>query len=153
MIRNEKEYKTATKSLEKEAKRIVSEKVRLKKIGLSEEQIKNLIAPIQSFHDQFQQELYEFEKLKRGDIGTFSNFSSCGKMLIALRVSKGVTQKELAKRLSVDETQVSRDERNEYHGAAPKKLDKVLNALGAEIKVEVIMNKDDTFNDSQIAKA
>ena len=35
-------------------------------------------------------------------------------LLIALRIAKGLTQRELAERLEVSETQVSRDER---HGA------------------------------------
>jgi transcriptional regulator with XRE-family HTH domain len=36
-----------------------------------------------------------------------------GHLLIALRIAQGVSQRELAKRLEVHESQVSRDERNE----------------------------------------
>ena len=39
-----------------------------------------------------------------------------GHLLISLRIAKGISQRELAKRLNVHESQVSRDERNEYFG-------------------------------------
>ena len=49
------------------------------------------------------------------------NFSGIGRLLIALWIAKGLTQRELAERLEVSETQVSRDERNEYHGVTRAK--------------------------------
>jgi transcriptional regulator with XRE-family HTH domain len=37
---------------------------------------------------------------------------------VALRIATGLTQRQLAETLGVHESQVSRDERNEYHGIA-----------------------------------
>jgi len=48
-----------------------------------------------------------------------------------------VTQRELAKRLEVSESQVSRDERNEYHGITVDRAQRVLDALGVEVTTEV----------------
>ena len=52
-------------------------------------------------------------------------------MLIALRIYKGLTQRQLAERLGVSEAAVSRDECNEYHGITLERAQRVLDALGA----------------------
>jgi transcriptional regulator with XRE-family HTH domain len=58
-------------------------------------------------------------------------------MLIAVRIAQGVTQRELAKRLGVHESQVSRDERNEYFGITLERAARVLDALGARLHSRV----------------
>ena len=57
-----------------------------------------------------------------------------GQLLVALRVAQGISQRELAERLGVHESQVSRDERNEYHGVTLERAQRVLDALGAEVR-------------------
>lgn len=86
---------------------------------------------------QLREEVEEYERLKRGRFDTFVNLSGLGRTLIALRIYKGMTQKELGEKLGVSEPQVSRDERNEYHGASIEKIQRVLNALDVTIKSEI----------------
>jgi transcriptional regulator with XRE-family HTH domain len=57
--------------------------------------------------------------------------------LIAARIAQGLSQRELAERLGVHETQVSRDERNEYHGITVERADRILEALGVEVRTVV----------------
>jgi len=47
------------------------------------------------------------------------------------------TQRELAEELGVHETQVSRDERNEYHGITVQRAATILDALGARLDLDV----------------
>jgi transcriptional regulator with XRE-family HTH domain len=54
-------------------------------------------------------------------------------MLIALRIALGLTQRQLAERLGVHESQVSRDERNEYHGVTVERASRLLDALGVNL--------------------
>ena len=56
-----------------------------------------------------------------------------------MRIAQGISQRELAKRLGVHESQVSRDERNEYFGITLERAIKVLDALNVKLhtKVEV----------------
>jgi transcriptional regulator with XRE-family HTH domain len=58
-------------------------------------------------------------------------------MLIAVRIAQGVSQRELATRLDVHESQVSRDERNEYFGITLERAARVLDALGARLRSQV----------------
>jgi hypothetical protein len=43
----------------------------------------------------------------------------------------------------VHETQVSRDERNEYHGITLERAARILEALGADVRSRVELSKDE----------
>ncbi len=133
MIRNESEYKEALKRIDEEKKLIKSQRTKLKEKKLKESALELAMEPILTFHQQLVEEVESYEKLKRGQIGEFYNLDGLGRTLIALRIAKGITQKDLAKKLSVHETQISRDERNEYRGASIEKVNSVLNALKVEV--------------------
>lgn len=137
MIKTEQEYLEAKKRLEQEYKTLENHEKKMKSAGLTIEQMKLAIDPLVSFTLQLREEVEEYEKLKRGQFDPFVNLSGLGRSLIALRIYKGMTQKELAKKLDVLEPQVSRDERNEYHGASIEKIQKVLDALDVTIKSEI----------------
>ena len=50
MIRNEAEYQLASTRLEEERVRLAEHRERLKTTGLSDDEIKRVIDPIESFH-------------------------------------------------------------------------------------------------------
>lgn len=109
----------------------------LKSTGLTKDQIKRVTDPVRSFHEQLKEEIESYERLKRGEFDELQNLSGFGELLVAVRIAKGVTQRELAKRLGVSESQVSRDERNEYHGITVERANRILEALDVEITTEV----------------
>lgn len=137
MIRNESEYKEALKRIEEEKSLIKIQHKKLKEKKLKESAVELAMEPILTFHQQLIEEVESYEKLKRGQIGEFYNLEGLGRTLIALRIAKGLTQKELAKTLDVHETQISRDERNEYRGASIEKVNAVLNALKVQMVSKV----------------
>jgi ribosome-binding protein aMBF1 (putative translation factor) len=139
MIRNETEYKEAVARLTEEQHRLADHRKRLEESGLSVEEVKRVIEPMESFHLQLAEEVVSYERLKRGEFDELENFSGFGHLLIALRIAQGISQRELAKRLSVHETQVSRDERNEYFGITVDRAMKILDALGARLRTRVEM--------------
>lgn len=49
----------------------------------------------------------------------------------------GVSQRDLAERLGVHESQVSGNERNEYHGVTVERAGRVLEALAVELRTLV----------------
>ncbi|MGD0142022.1 MAG: helix-turn-helix transcriptional regulator [Rhizomicrobium sp.] len=137
MIRNETEYKEAVARLDEERSRLIEHRARLKDSGLSEEEIKRVVDPMESFHLQLREEVQSYERLKRGEFEELDNFSGLGHLLISLRIAKGISQRELAKRLDVHESQVSRDERNEYFGITVERAMKVLEALDVHLRTKV----------------
>ncbi|MEM9108872.1 MAG: helix-turn-helix domain-containing protein [Planctomycetota bacterium] len=137
MIRNEKEYAEAAKRLDEERDRLDAQRVELLKSGLSHDEVKRVTDPLESFHLQLKEEVESYERLRRGDFGEFHNFHGIGQLLIGLRIAQGLSQRELAERLGVHESQVSRDERNEYLGVTMERASRILDALGVELKTTV----------------
>lgn len=129
MIRNEKEYQEAVQRLKQEAEDIQAESRRFAELGLAGEQLKRAIEPLISFKMQLEEEVESYEKLCRGDFGELTNLRGLGRLLIGIRIARGIKQNELAHRLGVDPSQVSRDERNEYHGITIDRAGRILEAL------------------------
>ncbi len=148
MIRNESEYKEAVQRLADEKKRLTEHRARLKETGLSKEEIKRVIDPMESFHMQLREEVESYERLKRLEFDELDNLRGLGHLLIALRIAQGISQRELARRLGVHESQVSRDERNEYFGITLERAGKVLDALNVRLRTKVEIE-----NPSEMASA
>lgn len=92
---------------------------------------------MKSFHLQLVEEVQSYERLKRGDLDEIMNLHGIGRALVALRIALGLTQRELANRLNVDESQVSRDERNDYHGVTVDRASRILDVLGVSVMSKV----------------
>ena len=144
MIRNETEYQKASARLGVERARLDDHRVRLKEAGLSDDEIKRVIDPMESFHLQLQEEVESYERLKRGEFEELDNLRGLGHLLISPRIAQGMSQRELAKKLNVHESQISRDERNEYFGITLERAIKVLDALSVRLhtKVEIAPPKE-----------
>jgi hypothetical protein len=134
MIRNDAEYREAARRLKEEQQQLEEQRVRLEEMNLTPEQVKRALDPLRSFHLQLSEELSAYERLKRGDLGQMLNLHGLGRSLIALRIARGLTQRQLAELLGVHESQVSRDERNDYHGITVERAQRILDALGARMK-------------------
>ncbi len=137
MIRSDADYKEAVGRLADEQQRLAEHRARLKEAGLSDPEIKRVIDPMESFHLQLQEEVESYERLKRRDFEELYNLRGLGHLLSALRVAQGISQRELARRLGVHESQVSRDERNEYFGITLERAAKVLDALNVRLRTQV----------------
>ena len=144
MIRNEKEYQEASARLAEERNRLADHRTRLKEAGLNDEEIKRVVDPMESFHLQLQEEVDSYERLKRGEFEDLDNLRGLGHLLISVRIAQGISQRELAKRLNVHESQISRDERNEYFGITLERAVKILDALDVRLhtKVEIAPPKE-----------
>ena len=92
---------------------------------------------MESFHLQLEEEVESYERLKRAEFDELDNLRGLGQLLISLRIAQEISQRELAKRLKVHESQVSRDERNEYFGITLDRAAKILDALNARLRTTV----------------
>jgi DNA-binding XRE family transcriptional regulator len=129
MIRTETEYKDALRRLEEAKRRVADHRTKLEAQGLSHAELKRATDPLRSFYLQVEEELEEYGRLKRGDLGELTNMEGLGRALVGLRIAGGLTQRQLAERLGVHESQVSRDERNEYHGITVERAVRILDAM------------------------
>src|SRR5438105_3871232 len=108
MIRNEMEYQDALRRLQEGKSHLKAQEGELEKLGLPKAEVRRGIAPLRCFHDQLREEVQSYERLRRGDRKELANYRNLGQLLIALRIASGVSQRQLAERLDVHESQVSR---------------------------------------------
>ena len=137
MIRTEQEYQLTLQNLAEQDERIKLQAAQLKGMKLTKDGIKRVLDPVRVFAEQMREEVATYERLKRGEFDALENLAGMGQMLIALRISKGLTQRELAQRMGVNESQVSRDERNEYHGITLDRAQRILEVLEVRMKTTV----------------
>ena len=137
MIRSESEYQQAVARLADERERLKEQRTKLVELSLSKDEINRVLDPLRSFHEQLQEEVSRYERLKRGEFEELRNFEGVGQLLIGLRIAQNLSQRELAERLDVHVSQVCRDERNEYHGITIERANRILEALGAEVTSHV----------------
>jgi len=134
MIRSEYEYREAVRRLREEEERLKQQKKKLSELGLTREETKRAMDPMMSFYLQLKEEVESYDRLRRGEFDELSNLHGVGELLVVLRIAQGISQRELAERLGVHESQVSRDERNEYHGITVERAQRVLDALDVEVR-------------------
>jgi len=137
MIRTEFEYRRTLKRIERSEQAFREEETKLKSQGLSREQIKRMLDPGRAFHAQLKSEVQTYERLKRGEFDELRNLAGIGPLLIGARLASGLSQRDLAVRLGVHESQVSRDEHNDYHGITVDRASRLLDMLGIEITTRV----------------
>ncbi|NQT13581.1 MAG: helix-turn-helix domain-containing protein [Planctomycetes bacterium] len=134
MLRTESEYRQAVERLKVQHERNEQQRADYVASGLTTEEVERAMAPLLSFNLELREEIEDYERLKRGQFDEIVNLRGIGVLLVRLRIAAGLSQKELAERLKVDPSQVSRDERNDYHGVALDRACRVLEALGADIR-------------------
>jgi DNA-directed RNA polymerase specialized sigma subunit len=135
MIKTDAAYHNAVERLRKDEEYLAEREKALQRQGLTSEEIQRVLEPELSFHQQLCDEVAWYQKARRGDPQAISNFNQMGRLLIALRIASGLSQRELAERLGVHESQVSRDERHEYYGISVDRVQAILDVLGVNVCV------------------
>ena len=136
MIKSAREKNRKLQEIKDCEKLIAQNRELLERIGLSKEQIDTHIEPTDAILKELQAEVAEYESLTHGTPPSDS-IEKIGDMLVKLRIYKQLTQKALADKIGVDETQVSRDERHHYRGVSLDRLLKVVQALDVHMEVTI----------------
>jgi len=137
MIRSEAEYQEALRRLEQDRTVAAAQRDALMASGLSSEEVEHAMEPLRSFQAQLEDEVAWYEEVRRRTFPAIRRLTQIGRLLIALRIANGLTQREFAERLGVSEAVVSRDERNEYHGITVERAQRILDALNATVVTQV----------------
>ncbi len=133
MIRSEVEYKESVRRLKEQDHLLSEQKQKLEEMNLGADEVKRAMDPLRSFRQQLAEEVESYDRLKRGEFDEIRNLRGIGHLLIAARIYRGLSQRELAERLGVHESQISRDERNEYHNITLERAARIIEVLGVNI--------------------
>lgn len=113
----------------------------MRSLGFSSGEAARALEPMLSFREQLREEVEAYENMKRGDLGKLRSLEGVGRWLIGVRIARGWTQKELAEKLGTTAAQVSRDERNDYHGITVERAQRILSVLGVEFVAEIVASE------------
>src|SRR6201997_2184617 len=86
---------------------------------------------------QLEDELREYDELKAGELAlpNVERLDQIAPFVAKMRIAKGVSQTELARRLGVSKQVVSRYEETEYQTVAISRLQEILDAIGIKALV------------------
>ena len=144
MIRTDAEYRRALQRLREEAETLRAQREHLGGLDLSEEEVERAMQPLLSFRAQLEEEVEAYSQMRRGELGPLSSLTAIGRWLVGARIARGLTQVELAERLGVDPSQVSRDERSDYRGVTVERAQRIIEALGVRFtaRAESLLEPD-----------
>lgn len=137
MIRTEREYREAQRRMQQDQAVATKQRAALVAAGLSPDEIVRAMEPLLSFHAQLQEEVEWYQRVQKRDFQAVSRLTGIGRLLIALRIAGGLSQRDLARRLGVSEAQVSRDERDEYYSITLERAQRILDAIGETLITQV----------------
>lgn len=86
---------------------------------------------------QLEDELREYDQLKSGelDLPHVERIVQIAPFIVKIRIAKGLSQTELARRLGVSKQVISRYEENDYQTVAIARLQEILDAIGIKTMV------------------
>ena len=134
MIRNERELRETKARLDDFREQVEATRRELEEQSTPEDHIRLATDPLEILASELEFDIQFYERLCTEGVRAVPSYPAeeSGKELIALRIAKGWTQKQLAQALGVSEAQVSRDERNDYQGITQERRGRILTALGVE---------------------
>ena len=97
---------------------------------------------LRSQRDDLQAELAEYDQLREGherrfDLGSFDELPHA---LIKARIANGMTQRELADRLGLNERQIQRYEATDYASASLARVSEIIDALNVRVQEAFVVS-------------
>src|SRR2546423_4233813 len=115
MIKTKAEYGAALRRLREDEQADPARWQAIVAKGFTAEQAEKLMEPWLCFRAGWAEEIERYEAVRRGELPVVPRLEGFGRLLIALRVAQGLTQRQLAERLGVSEAAGSRCTRNQHH--------------------------------------
>jgi HTH-type transcriptional regulator/antitoxin HigA len=101
-----------------------------------------MAAGLRSHIEDLESQLREYEELKAGvQELPMKSFADLSRLLIAARIARGFSQKDLAKRLGIKPQQVQKDEKTDYRSASLRRILDVIEALNLGVDASVELTK------------
>jgi transcriptional regulator with XRE-family HTH domain len=135
MIRGEAEYRDAVARSRGSADRLGAYREELRAQGFSADEVERAVGLAVDLLGDLNEEIRLYERIKSGDLSGFRALRDVGPLLIAARLARGLSQRDLAERLGVHESQVSRDEKTEYQSVSLERAAQILDVLAIDVEI------------------
>jgi len=140
MIKNERQYRITKTQVEK----FVYALTKLKEVKVQDVDPIILAAEKKSLESQLldlQREIQEYDDLRTGKIPIpeFHSIEEIPNILIKTRIALGLSQKDLAERIGLQEQQIQRYESTDYESASVSRIREIINALNLEVGEKLLV--------------
>jgi len=144
MIKNDRQYRITRTAMSK----FQDELAEMSHLSTSHRDSKAFTiqkAALESQISDLKKEIDEYESLLHGqrEVLTTSSFEDLPQLLIKARIAIGLSQKDLAERLGIQEQQIQRYEATNYATASLSRINDIVKALGITVSKEVILPQRD----------
>jgi len=136
-FRSEGGYREAREWLNREERRLAEERDKLEEKGLTEDEVRRYQEVAQAKWDWVSRDVQAHQDSLLSEFEDMSNMEGLGRMLVALRLAKGITVGELAERLGVPEWRVVYDEGHDYRDVSIEQVEATLRALGVWLITQI----------------
>jgi HTH-type transcriptional regulator/antitoxin HigA len=108
--------------------------------GKSDKRSSAIRGSYRSMIRQLEDDIREYDRLKSGELALphVERLDQIAPFIARVRIARGVSQTELARRLGVSKQVISRYEESEYQTVAISRLQEILDAIG--IKADVTLS-------------
>jgi ribosome-binding protein aMBF1 (putative translation factor) len=137
MLRSDASYHETQRLLQDLDALLAASRAEYESQALAADDVDRLLQPLVIKRAALAEALEGYERTRRREFPVIYDLNDLGRMLIAARVASGLTQRELAARLGVSETQVSRDERFVYRAVSVTRAQRILDVLGERVRVSL----------------
>ncbi len=145
MIKNERQYRI-TKAQAEKFEQTLEQLTQVTGAGAAESLLLREIQAeaLRSQLADLREQLEEYETLRSGSRSVLQveSFEEFPRALIKARIGSGLSQRELADRLSLKEQQIQRYEDTEYASASIERVKEVVKALGIRVRKEIFLPKE-----------
>lgn len=138
LIKNQRDCAKRIQEIKEYEKQISQSTELLINIGLTPDQINGHLSSLNGVVEDLQKEVNEYNDLKNKTKTPCGDITGIGEILIKTRIYLGLTQKELADKMRIDETQISRYERSNYRGINLTRFLEIIEALEVDITCMVV---------------
>jgi transcriptional regulator with XRE-family HTH domain len=141
MIRNERQYRITKARVEEFERALADFSSRTATTDEDKLWLKVQKDALGSQLDELRSDVGEYEILRARGLSTLevNSFDEIPQALVKARIAVGLTQKDLADRLSLKEQQIQRYEASDYAGASLERIREVMNALGLKLSNGVML--------------
>lgn len=139
MIANERQYRIAKAELRRFEEAIEAQQMNTPSKGVDPRVHEAIGASLRSEADELRGQVERYEDLRDGRIDhrELEGLRDLPTALIEARIAAGLTQRDLAARLGLQQQQIQRWEANLYSGVGVERLQEIADALGMEVRETV----------------
>jgi HTH-type transcriptional regulator/antitoxin HigA len=107
--------------------------------GKSNRRADSMAAKVEQVMCAREDQIREYDALKRGELKLpkLERLDQVPPLIARIRIARGVSQTELARRVGVSKQVISRYEEGDYQTAGLERLQEILDALGMKVRIEL----------------